>query len=230
MKIIGKDGKRGDGKQAKKELKKLKETDPILKNAEKGDIEELSPMDPPDAYDAERAIHIEYKDLHKNLQDLTDEHTEAIAICDNFEKAITTFKESGFYITTETNDAFNAFFVHFDEEVLPHNRKEERGLFPILKKRMIENGEHSEDKLSTPVDLMEDDHVQLIQLATLSFNFLGLAMRLKDDEARSVTFDIAYNKSKELVELLRLHIYREDNTIFPLAQKYLSEKELKEFA
>ena len=231
MKIIGKDGKRFDGKQAKKGIKKLKEIDPIIKNAEKGEIEELSPMDPPDAYDKKRAVNVAYKDLHKNLQNLTDEHSEAIAVCDRFEKAVTTFKESGFYISKETNDAFNEFFVYFDEEILPHNRKEEKGLFPILKKRMLENGEHSDGtNPHTPVDLMEDDHVQLIQLATLSFNFLGLAMRLKDNEARAVTFDIAYNKSKELIELLRLHIYREDHTIFPLAQKFLTEEELIEFA
>jgi len=27
---------------------------------------------------------------------------------------------------------------------------------------------------------MEEDHIKMIQLATLSFNFLGLAIRLKD--------------------------------------------------
>jgi len=43
-------------------------------------------------------------------------------------------------------------------------------------------------------------------LATLSFNFLGLAMRLKNQEDIAMTFDVAYNNGKELVELLKLHV------------------------
>jgi len=231
MKIITKDGKRIDGKATEKSIKmKLKEQDPIIRNAEKGDIEELSPMDPPEAFDKNRAIDIEYKDLNPNLQELCDEHKEAIEKCEAFEKAMIEFKERGFYITREINDAFNAFFVAFDEKIMPHNRKEEKGLFPVLQKRLLESGEHSTgDNPHTPVDLMEDDHVKMIQLATLSFNFLGLAMRLKDKNDIAVTFDIAYNNGKELAELLKLHIYREDHVIFPLAQQLLTTEELNNF-
>lgn len=212
--------------------KKLKEEDPIMRNAKKSSTEEegLSPMDPPDAYDKDRAIGLEYDKLPKKIQELCDEHKEVITKCDAFEKALIEFKEGGFYITKEINDTFNDFFVYFDEHILPHNRKEERELFPILHKKMLESGEHSDGKNPhTPVDLMEDDHVKFIQLATLSFNFLGLAMRIKDAEARVLTFDIAFNNAKELVEALRLHIFREDNTLFPLAQQLLTAEELSLF-
>ena len=233
MKIIDKKtGKRVGAKDREESdfKKKLKEEDPIIRNAEKDDIEELSPMDPPDGFDPKRAVDTEHKNLHHKLQTLSEEHTGVIEKCDEFEKALNDFKEGGFYITKEINNVFNSFFVYFDEHILPHNRKEERGLFPILHQRMLETGEHSEgDNPHTPVDLMEDEHVKFIQLATLSFNFLGLAMRLKDHESRVMILDIAYNNGKELVETIRLHIFREDNTIFPLAQKLLTEKELNEF-
>ena len=222
-------GKRVDGIVSEKEIKKqLKETDPIIRNAEKGNIEELSPMDPPDAFDVNRTIGLNYNELDENLKELINEHQEVEQVINDFEKALQQFKQSGFYITREINDAFNAFFVTFDEKIMPHNRKEEKGLFPILQKKLIESGEHSpsKDNPYTPVDLMEDDHVKLIQLATLSFNLLGLAMRLKDKADIAVTFDLAYNKGKELVELLKLHIFREDHTLFPLAQKLLSKDEL----
>ncbi len=111
-----------------------------------------------------------------------------------------------------------------------HNRKEEKGLFPILQKKLLASGEHSTgENPHTPIDLMEDDHIKMIQLATLSFNLLGLAMRLKDKEDIAVTFDLAYNNGKELAELLRLHIYREDNTLFPMAQELLTEEEFNQF-
>lgn len=230
MKIIDKSGKRIDGKATDKEIKKhLKEEDPILKNAEKDVDEGLSPMDPPDAYDKKRAIGLNEDELEESLKELIHEHKEMEVKLDAFDKALVAFKEGGFYITKEINAAFNDFFVTFDEEVMPHNRKEERGLFPMLQKRLLESGEHSTgDNPHTPVDLMEDDHVKMMQLATLSFNFLGLAMRLRDQEDIAMTFDLAYNNGKELAELLKLHIYREDNTLFPLAQKLLTKQELEE--
>jgi len=231
MKIISKTGKRVDGKESAKAIKKkLKEEDPIIRNAEKGEIEELSPMDPPDGFDEKRVIGMDYDSFHPNLKDLCDEHKGAIEKCDAFEKALNDFKEGGFFLTKEINKAFNDFFVAFDENVLPHNRKEEKGLFPLLQKRLLESGEHSTgDSPHTPVDLMEDDHIKMIQLATLSFNLLGLAMRLEDPAAIAVTFDLGYNNGKELAELLRLHIFREDNTLFPLAQELLTEEEMNQF-
>ena len=140
MKIISKTGKRIDGKESDKQIKKqLKETDPILRNAEKGEIEELSPMDPPHAFDDKRAIGADYENLHDNLKVLSDEHKDTIVKCDAFEKALVDFKEGGYYITREINTAFNEFFVDFDENILPHFKKEEQGLFPILRKRLLEN-------------------------------------------------------------------------------------------
>jgi len=230
MKIIDKKTGKRIGAKDRETIdfnKKLKEEDPIIRNVDKGEMEELSPMDPPDGFDKNRAVDTEHKNLHSRLKELTKEHDGVIEKCDSFEKALNEFKEGGFYITKEINDTFNEFFIYFDEHILPHNRKEEKGLFPILHQRMLETGEHSEgDNPHTPIDLMEDEHVKFIQLATLSFNFLGLAMRLKDNEAKAVVFDIAYNNGKELVETIRLHIFREDNTIFPLAQQLLTKEEL----
>ena len=96
----------------------------------------------------------------------------------------------------------------------------------MLHERLIESGEHGNGETpETAVDLMEDDHNKFIQLATLSFNMLGLGSRLRDIESRGVTFDLAYNSGRELVELLRLHIFREDETLFPLAQQLLTEED-----
>ena len=90
---------------------------------------------------------------------------------------------------------------------------------------MLASGEHGLDNI-TAVDLMEDDHVKFIQLGCLVFNFLGLAARLPDGHSRYLVLDLAYHNGKELTELLKLHVFREDNTIFPLAQKLLTKEEL----
>lgn len=230
MKIINKDtGKRVGAKdeEVKTHNKKLRDEDPILRNVDRDqNLEEFSAMDPPDAYDKGRAIGADYDNMHPFIQGLMDEHKELVEKIDAFDKALVSFKESRFTFSKEVSDAFNTFFVFFDSHIVPHNDKEERYFFRFLNERLIESGEHGtgEDP-ETAVDLMEDDHNQFIQLAALSFNLLGLGTRLRDNESRAITFDLAYNNGKELNELLRLHIFREDETLFPLAQELLTEED-----
>lgn len=200
----------------------------VDKGIEKG--EEASPMDPPEAYDPNYAItDVDLESMDEGLKSLINEHKEVIRKLENFEASLIAFKSEGFRMTKEINDSFAAFFSFFDNDILVHNRKEERHLFPILKQRLIESGEHSKEPIpKTSVDLMEDDHVKFIQLASLTFNIFGLAARLPDKISGMLTYDVAYNTGIELVELLKLHIYREDNILFPLAQKLLTNAEFSE--
>lgn len=211
--------------------KRLNEIDPVKGNPEK-DIsiqeDELSPMDPPDAYSNYAQIELDNTQLDESLLLLKKEHEEVIVVLDIFEKALTQFKELNYELNDEVNDGFKKFFDFFDNELLIHNRKEEKTLFPILQKALLANNEHGTgENPITAVDIMEDDHVKFIQLGALVFNFLGLAPRLRDAQSRIFTYDVAFNNAKELIELIRLHIFREDNTLFPLAQKFISPEDFK---
>ena len=134
MKIIDKTtGKRVGAKDSdvKAHSKKLKEEDPILRNAAKNDesdeiSEEYSAMDPPNAYDNDRVVGSNYDAMDSFLQELMDEHKEVIEKTAAFDNALIKFKTNGFQFEDEINKAFNEFFVYFDDHILPHNRKEER--------------------------------------------------------------------------------------------------------
>lgn len=232
MKVINKEtGRRVGSKDeaVKEHSKKLKDQDPILRNVDKDvNLEEFSAMDPPEAYDKERMVGADYEHMNKFLQELMDEHKEVIEYTKEFDEALMSFRDSGFAFTREVDNAFNKFFIYFDEHILPHNRKEERNYFRLLHDRLIESGEHGTgDSPSTAIDLMEDDHTKFIQLAALAFNLLGLGTRLRDNESRGMTFDLAFNAGRELTELLRLHIFREDETLFPLSQQLLTEEDFQ---
>lgn len=230
MKII--DTKTGSriSNEDKEHLKKLAKDDPLERNANKDlEVDEHSPMDPPDAYDKKGdAPEISYEDMPKALQLLMDDHREISEVIEEFEKAVIAFKDDGFRLDNEINEVFSKFFHHFDHHLLEHNRREERYLFPLLHRSFIENGEHGTgENPSTAVDLMEDDHIQFIQLGTLTFNMLGLAARLPDDRSKAITYDLAWNNAMELIEMVKLHIYREDNTLFPLATTVIDEEGMK---
>ena len=71
------------------------------------------------------------------------------------------------------------------------------------------------------------DHIEALQLAAVSFNLFGLITKLEDKNSKLVILDLAIEQGKALVELLRVHIFREDNIVFSLAQKLISKNEFK---
>jgi len=224
-------GKKETGKQNSDQQKKvnkiLKQTDPIIGNVEKGlESEENSPMDPPAAYEGETVGGVEYDQLNVLLQNFMDEHVKGIEQISKFEENLVAFREKDYVLNDEINMAFSDFFQFFDDKIMDHNRREEKQLFPLLHKRLIESGESGEgDNPHTAVDMMEDDHVKFIQLASLSFNLFGLAPRLKDGSSQRFVYDTAFSSAQELVEMLRLHIFREDNILFPLAHQLIRQEE-----
>ena len=209
--------------------KRLKEVDPIKGNPKKDVEDESSPMSPPDAYAESTVKQIPYDDMDGILKRLITEHDNAKKQIMSFEKALVAFKELDWSLEKETNTTFKEFFFFFDNKILTHNYREEKVLFPLLNQKLIESGEHGSGlRPQTAVDIMEDDHIKFIQLGALTFNLIGLGSRLSDSESKKMTFEIAYQNGMELIEMLRLHIFREDHTLFPLAQKLIKKKEFRE--
>ena len=95
-------------------------------------------MDPPSAYDKNRVPGADYQHMDPFIRELMDEHEEVIEKVKTFDEALVNFRDSGFVFTKEVDQAFNTFFLYFDEHILPHNRKEERHYFRILHERLIE--------------------------------------------------------------------------------------------
>ena len=122
------------------------------------------------------------------------------------------------------NKKLGEFFAYLDDKIVLHNLKEERILFPFIHDRMIDNGEHGTGPIpDTAVDMLENDHIKIMELSTLVFSLMGITSRITDPVSRAVLMDTAVEQGLSLVELLRLHIFREDNVVFPLAHKYLTE-------
>ena len=212
-------------------LKSLGEKEPINRNAEKKlEGEESSPMDPPDAYSRSHLPEqVNPGDMSGLLKNLMNEHLEASKRIDEFEVALVQFNKDGYRMNRNINDVFRRFFEFIDNFLILHNAKEEKFLFPLLHQKLVESGEHSlSDPPKTAVDILEDDHIKFIQLSSLTFNLLGLATRIDHETSRVQVFDVAYNNGRELIEMLRLHIFREDNTLFPIAHRLISKDEFLE--
>ncbi len=229
--IVDKNSKKRVSSTLDKDMRrKIAQDDPIKREVTKDPSldEGDSPMDPPEAY-SKKIEAVTYEQMPDVIKKLMLEHKVAIKKLNIFEKALHQYKEDKWKINKEINDSFSEFFHFFDSELLLHNRKEEKVLFPLLEERFRATGEHGTDTFSqTPVDIFEDDHYQFIQLGTLAFNLIGISSRLADQDSKNMVSDIAYQNGLELIEMLRLHIYREDETLFQLAYKLIKTEEFDE--
>ena len=206
-----------------------KSEDPIRRFVEKDSCKEMSPFDPPDAYDPQNIEPMPYEKLDPFLQKLVDEHTAFTKVLNGFEEGLIKWRENKWRFDEEIDEKFKNFFEFVDEKVPVHNQKEEKDLFPLLNKKLIEIGEHnSKDSSLTGINIMEDEHIKVAQAAAIVFNFLGLGSRLPDRRSKEITFEAAYEQGIAIIETMKLHIFREENILFPQAMKLFDEKEFKQ--
>jgi len=193
------------------------------------DQEALSPMAPPDAYSPQNIEPVAYEEMHPFLQELIDEHKAFTKVLNRFEESLINWRENKWNFTDKINSGLKQFFSFFDEKVPVHNQKEEKELFPLLHKKLIESGEHnSVDPSVTSVNLLEDEHTKVAQAAAIVFNFLGLGSRLPDLQSREITYQTAFDQGMALIETMKLHIFREENILFTQAlQLFTSDEFIK---
>ena len=216
------------GAKARMNIKTLMDADPVRRKAIRQlDMPEFSPMDPPDAYAPPSKVDIPYEEMPKFLQKLMDDHKSIQIALSSFEETLIQLREKGLKPDKDVDEGLRNFFSFLDDQVLSHQQKEERILFPLLHKRLLEDGEHSEKQPpTTGIDILEDDHVKLTQLSAVTFNLLGLAARLPDVRSRTMVLDAALEQGNNFVEMLRLHMFREETIVFPLASIHLRDNEL----
>jgi len=210
------------------DLKDLQKQDPLKRMVERQtQKEEFSPMDPPDAYSPPKEESIAYEDMSPAIQKLMDEHKKCEKQLSDFENVLEAIQKDG--MKREFNKQLGDFFSFIDSDVVAHNLKEEKILFPTLQKVLLETGQHSNGPTATTaVDMLESDHIKLMQLSAITFSYFGLAGRLPDVASRAIVLDAAIEQGKALVEMMRLHIFREDNVVFVQAQNSISKGDLDE--
>ncbi|MBI3202941.1 MAG: hemerythrin domain-containing protein [Myxococcales bacterium] len=212
------------------DMRKLAEDDPLIRNVEKDPGgEELSPMDPPDAFEPPAKEAVPYEQLHPFLKRLVDDHRRIVERLDALDATVAKVEAGG--LSAEAAAALTEVFAFIEAELAVHHRREERRLFPLLRERLIAVGEHSASEAKrTGVDVMEDDHLTAVKQAAVAIGFVGLSSRLPDRKSGLIALASGVRQCKALSEALRLHIFREENIIFGQAQKHLSRPELDQLA
>lgn len=213
----------------KEEMAYLQKVDPIKKQAvvsREDQGTDLSPMSPPSAFTPPSNVKVEYQNLHPFLRQLVDEHNELKNVMEDFKKILDKMASSK-EVMEKDNKLVNQFFDIFMTDFVIHNRKEEKVLFPILEKRFLEIGEHSKSATPiTPIDVLMNEHIEALQVAAEAKCTWNLLQQLFDKTSQHILLGAFIRKSNTLLEMMKLHIYREDDIVFSLAQKNLKTEEL----
>ena len=141
---------------------------------------------------------------HNCIEELKSDHQNILAHLIDLEEAINQLK-----ISHEKVEEFLHFTETFAE---PHHQKEEQVLFPALEK----NGMPNE---GGPIGMM------LLEHATKRDYLAKMREALQENNESKLK-----ENTQAMIFLLRDHIYKEDNILYPCAQDALTKEELTNLA
>ncbi|MHB9031951.1 MAG: hemerythrin domain-containing protein [Anaerolineae bacterium] len=145
--------------------------------------------------------------MSQAINDLTNEHQAILAALQTLEKMRAVFLNTHKIDAADMTD-FIGFLREFADKC--HHGKEELLLFPAL----VAAGVQAE---GGPITALTADH----NLSRKLVVEMGAAAQ-DQDEVRMA------NASQEYIRLLRLHIPKEEDTVFSLAERILSQQRLAE--
>ncbi len=145
------------------------------------------------------------------IEQLMHEHQEGLAALDRLEEAAQQVAAEG--LSSGMRKAMDQAIAFINGEIRVHNEKEEKVLFPALAPYLPSPG--------GPVDVMLAEHRELWQL-----NDRLVAALAEPSPASSALADTALS----IVHLLRQHISKEDNILYPMARQFLGDDGLAEVA
>src|SRR3989344_2711313 len=139
---------------------------------------------------------------HECIKTLREEHTEILKQLDVLEAVV-----SGSVINKEEVEKFLHFTESFAE---PHHKKEENVLFPALEAKGL-------PREGGPTGMMLREHQEKRSYVE------GLRTALKNGDNKEMK-----RNGLGIVNLMRSHIDKENNVLYPMAEEILTEDELAE--
>ena len=137
---------------------------------------------------------------HNCLEELSEDHKKILASLDELEKAVDASS-----LDLGKVRAFLDFTKNFAE---PHHHKEEEVLFPKLEEKgMPRDG--------GPIGMM------LIEHEEKRAHIREITGGVESGDAEKIK-----THARAVVSLMREHIYKEDNILYPCARDFLSDEEL----
>ena len=147
---------------------------------------------------------------------LMAEHQHGLRELDKMLASSRELKSAGFSVQIYEKLRDATRFIN--EDIRAHNKNEEEALFPALEEKMGQGG---------PTTVMRSEHVQL--WTSLDKLEKELTELLNDTTSQPRISRVA-ELSAFIHDLLKNHIFKEDNILYPMARQMLTPEEILEIS
>ncbi len=145
---------------------------------------------------------------------LLREHNDVLARLKQLKSAARGVLQEGY--VARYRSQFRSSLTFLEEEILVHNRKEERALFPVLE-RLVEG----------PTVTLRNEH-RMLRKGLRKLQRAVRALERTPDSFRAI--HTLARTTGELVQLCVNHIHTENNILFPLVRRVLPKEDLRRVA
>jgi regulator of cell morphogenesis and NO signaling len=163
------------------------------------------------------------------FEKLVECHDHIMSRLSLFDQTLTAIEQQRALGFRSEKDNIKMMFDFIDTSIALHTRDEEEGLFPKLRPK-LEEGLPSKHGGGTPVDVMEEEHRTVEGVID---RLKDIALLMEKETQPSEVADLVnefVGKGRWLVQAYYGHIWKENNVLFPMAERMLSADEKTEVA
>ncbi len=163
------------------------------------------------------------------IEKLIECHDHILAQLSLFNQSLNSVEQQGVVGFLSERENIKKTFEFIDTSIMLHTRDEEEGLFPMLQPKL-------EAKLigsgggKTPVDMMESEHRIVEEVTSRVKSLASMIEKSPHESETSLLLDEFLQKGRWIIQAYQGHIWKENNVLFPMAERLLSVEERKQIA
>jgi len=148
------------------------------------------------------------------IQILKHQHEEGLGKLNELEDAVINLEDKG--LNPEDISSVRSAVSFINTEIRQHNQREEDVLFPELEKHIPKQG---------PTSVMRSEHRELWnKLDELETNIKAIESTSSKNDNNAL--ETLMETARDIIVLLRNHITKENNVLFPLALNILTQDQI----
>lgn len=156
---------------------------------------------------------------------LVETHDEILKHLHVFEGVLFDLEQNGIGALAKQRENIKRTFEFFKTEIALHTRDEEDGLFPLLEPKLQRRPVLHPHFDRTPIQAIEEQH-RKAEAETQRLEILNSKFQSKVNDLRlALLIGEFVKRGRVLIAFYREHIHGENEAVFPLAERLLTEAE-----
>ena len=163
------------------------------------------------------------------IEKLIECHDHILTQLSLFNQSLNAIEQQGMVGFLSERENMKKTFEFIDTSIVLHTRDEEEGLFPKLRPKLeaeLPGGGGGK----TPVDIMESEHRIVEEVISRVKSLASMIEKNPHESETALLLDEFLQKGRWIVQAYQGHIWKENNVLFPMAERLLSGEDKDQVA